>query len=82
MSDRSEAAIALLALGAAGFVLGAPVLGRLGLPRLADLAMASAALCGLAAFAAAALDTLGAARRRGASRSASRRTEAAEGPRC
>ena len=60
---RGEAAIALLASGAAALVLAAPVLGRLGLPAPADLAMAGAALCGVAAFAVAARDTWRALRR-------------------
>ena len=66
VSDRTETAIAALALAAAGLVLGAPRLGRLGLPGLADLAMASAAACGLAAFAAAADHSVRAVRRAGA----------------
>lgn len=66
MADRTETAIAVLVMAAAGLVIGAPILGRLGLSHLADLAMASAALCGLGAFAVAGLHTFQAARRRGA----------------
>jgi hypothetical protein len=68
VSDRAETTIAVLAMAAAGLVIAAPMLGRLGLPHLADLAMASAALCGLAAFAAAGLHTFHAARRGGGGR--------------
>lgn len=63
MAGRGDTAIAALAMAAAGLVIAAPVLGRLGLPGPADAAMAGAALCGLGAFARAALDTLRAARR-------------------
>jgi hypothetical protein len=63
VSDRTETAIALLVLAAAGLAIGAPLLGRLDLPRLADAAMAGAALCGLTAFAVAGLHTIHAARR-------------------
>jgi len=48
--DRTEAAVAILALGAAGLVIAAPVLGRAGAPLLANAAMAGAATCGLASF--------------------------------
>ena len=65
MSDRTEAAIAVLALAAAGLVMGAPLLGRAGMPLVADAAMASAALCGAAAFVLAGIHTLRAARRGG-----------------
>lgn len=63
MSDRTEIVIAALGMAAAGLVIGAPILGRLGLPRLADVIMVSAALCGLGAFAVAGVHTLRAARR-------------------
>lgn len=53
----------LLVLTAAGFVLAAPVIGRLGAPALADAAMVVAASCGVAAFVLAGLSTLRAARR-------------------
>ena len=61
---RAETPIALLALAAAALVLFAPVAGRSGNPRLADLLMASAALAGLASFALAGVATLRAARRK------------------
>ena len=61
---RAETPIALLALAAAVLVLFAPVAGRSGSPRLADLLMASAALAGLASFALAGVATLRAARRK------------------
>lgn len=63
MADRSETAIVLLVLAAAGAVLAAPVLGRLGAPALADAAMWLAAACGASAFAVAARSTVRAARR-------------------
>lgn len=62
MADRSEIAIILLVLAAAGAVLAAPVIGRLGAPRLADAAMWLAAGCGVTAFAVAAVSTFRAAR--------------------
>jgi hypothetical protein len=64
VSDRSDTVIALLASAAAALVLAAPLLGRSGWPALADAVMASAALCGVAAFALAGRATLRAARRR------------------
>ena len=64
MSDRAEIAIAVLSLAAAGLVILAPMLGRAELARAADVAMASAALCGVAAFALAGVHSLRAARRR------------------
>ena len=64
MSDRTEIALAALSLAAAGLAMLAPLLGRAELPRAADVAMASAALCGVAAFALAGVHTLRAARRR------------------
>ena len=66
MTDRTEVALAALSLAAAGLVILAPVLGRAELPRAADAAMASAALCGVGAFALAGVHTLRASRRRGA----------------
>jgi hypothetical protein len=63
VSDRSELAIVVLVLVAAALVLAAPVLGRAGVPRLADAAMLLAAGCGLAAFATAAGATVRATRR-------------------
>ena len=66
MSDRTELALAVLASAAAVLVMGAPILGRTGHARLADLAMGAAALAGLAAFCVAAVHTFRAARGRGA----------------
>ena len=60
--DRSESWVAALALSAAGFVLGAPVLGRIGHAAAADVAMAVAAACGLGSFVIAGRATLRAAR--------------------
>lgn len=65
MTDRSEAGIVVLVMIAAGSVLAAPVIGRLGAPLLADIAMWLAAGCGVAAFGLAGLGTLRAARRDG-----------------
>lgn len=63
MEDRTETRIVMFVLAAAALVLTAPVVGRAGAPALADLVMGLAALCGLAAFSAAAAHTLRAARR-------------------
>jgi hypothetical protein len=63
VAERSDAPLAAIVLCAVGFGLLAPVLGRLGLPRAADAAMALAAVCGVGAFAMAALATVRAARR-------------------
>lgn len=54
-----------LVLAAAGSVLVAPVIGRLGAPALADAAMWLAAGCGVGAFAVAGASTFRAARRHG-----------------
>jgi hypothetical protein len=62
MVDRSESWIAALVLSAAGLVLCAPVLGRLGHSTAADAAMALAAVCGLGSFLLASYVTLRAAR--------------------
>jgi hypothetical protein len=62
VTARAEGALAVLVLCAAGLVLAAPLAGRAGAPRLADLAMALAALCGVASFALAGAHTLRAAR--------------------
>jgi 4-amino-4-deoxy-L-arabinose transferase-like glycosyltransferase len=62
MADRSETWIAALALSAAGLVLCAPVLGRIGHAGAADAAMALAAACGLGSFLLAGRATLRAAR--------------------
>ena len=50
MADRIETSIIVLVMLAAGGVLSAPVLGRLGAPALADAAMGLAAGCGVGAF--------------------------------
>jgi len=63
MTDRLEAAIVCLVLGAAGLVLMAPLLGRYGAPVAADVAVGVAAAAGVAAFFATAYNTLRAARK-------------------
>ena len=65
MAGRGEAWIVFLVLAAAGSVLAAPVIGRLGAPDLADAVMWLAAGCGVGAFAVAGVSTFRAARRRG-----------------
>lgn len=62
----SDVPVATLALVASALVLAAPVAGRSGHPRLADVLMATAALSGVASFALAGFHTLRAARRRDA----------------
>jgi hypothetical protein len=62
VTDRSEVSIAVLVLSAAGLVLAAPVLGRIGQAAAADAAMAIAAACGLGSFLLAVRATLRAAR--------------------
>jgi hypothetical protein len=73
MADRTETSIIVLVLLAAGGVLAAPVVGRLGAPTLADVVMGLSAACGVGAFALAGVATFrGAARpdpRRGPGRS-------------
>jgi hypothetical protein len=63
MADRIEKAIVLSVLAAAACVLAAPVIGRLGAPTLADVAMWLAAGCGVASFGLAGVATVRAARR-------------------
>jgi hypothetical protein len=63
VTGRGDATIVVLVLAAVGFVLAAPVLGRLGAPRLAEAAMWVAAGCGVAAFGAAGVATFRASRR-------------------
>lgn len=63
MGSRSDLPLAVLVLSAAAFVLAAPVLGRLGHARAADLAMAAAAASGVASFGLAGVATFRAARR-------------------
>jgi len=72
VGDHSETAIIVLVLVAAGAVLAAPVIGRLGAPVLADAAMWLAAGCGVTAFGVAGVSTVRAARR--GSESRARRT--------
>ena len=62
MSDRSDSWITSLALGAAGLVLAAPVLGRSGYVSAANIALVLATGCGLTSFLLAGHATLRAAR--------------------
>ena len=62
MPDRGEAWLAALVLAATGFVLLAPLLGRIGHASAADAAMGLAAACGLGSFLLAGRATLRAAR--------------------
>lgn len=64
----SDSRIVALALAAAALALLAPLLGRGGAARLADAVMIAGALCGVGAFALAAIETARAARRAGGSR--------------
>src|SRR5690606_10486918 len=50
VGDRNERWIIVLVLAAAGLVLAAPVVGRLGAAALADVVMGAAAAAGLAAW--------------------------------
>jgi hypothetical protein len=61
---RSDAVLAAIVLVTACLALSAPVLGRLGSPAAADVAMLGAAGGGVLSFALAALATLRAARSR------------------
>jgi len=63
MTRRSDAPLALLVLSGAALVLAAPVIGRAGYARLADVLMGAAGFAGLASFAWVAAVTLRAARR-------------------
>lgn len=74
MAGRSDAPFALLVLTGAALVLAAPVIGRAGYARLADLLMALAAGAGVASFAWAGAATLRASRR-------AARGDSEEGPR-
>jgi hypothetical protein len=62
--DRTEVAIVVLVMAAAGFILVAPLLGRGGLPGWADVAMGLASGAGIGAFVLVAVHTCRAASRR------------------
>ena len=66
--DRTEAAIVALVMAAAGLILLAPLLGRIGAPGWADVVMALAAGAGVCAFVLVAVCTFCAARRCGPGR--------------
>jgi hypothetical protein len=74
MAGRSDAPFALLVLAGAALVLAAPVIGRAGYGRLADVLMGLAAGAGVASFAWAGALTLRASRR-------AARGDSEEGPR-
>jgi hypothetical protein len=63
--DRSEIAIVALVMAAAGLILLAPLLGRIGAPGWADAAMALASAAGFGAFVVVAVQTFRTTRRRG-----------------
>jgi hypothetical protein len=63
-SDRTEIAIVALVMTAAGLILLAPLLGRVGAPSWADAAMALASGAGLGPFVLVAVHTCRAATRR------------------
>jgi hypothetical protein len=65
MADRTEIAIVVLVMVAAGLILLAPLLGRGGAPGWADAVMGIAAGAGVGAFVLAAVHTCRAAPRRG-----------------
>jgi hypothetical protein len=64
-ADRTEVAIVTLVMAAAGLILLAPLLGRVGLPGWADVVMVLASGAGVCAFVLVAVVTVRAARRRG-----------------
>jgi hypothetical protein len=64
MADRTETAIVVLVMAAAGLILLAPLLGRGGVPGWADAVMGLAAGAGFGAFVLAAVHTFRAAKRR------------------
>ena len=64
-TDRIEVAIIALVMTAAGLILLAPLLGRLGAPTWADLVMAIASGAGVGAFILVAVHTFRRATRRG-----------------
>jgi hypothetical protein len=65
-TDRTEVVLAALVAAAAGLILLAPLLGRVGAPGWADVVMVLASVAGVAAFALAAVVTYRAARHCGA----------------
>jgi hypothetical protein len=64
-ADRTEVVIVALVMTAAGLILLAPLLGRVGVPGWADVVMALASGAGVGAFVLVAVVTGRAARRRG-----------------
>jgi hypothetical protein len=64
-ADRTEVAVVALVMAAAGLILLAPLLGRVGAREWADVVMALAAGTGVCAFVLVAVVTYRAARRRG-----------------
>jgi hypothetical protein len=64
-ADRTEVAIVALVVAAAGLILVAPLLGRVGAPGWADMAMGLASGAGIGAFILVAVHTFRAAMRRG-----------------
>ena len=67
-ADRTEVVIAALVMAAAGLILLAPLLGRVGLPGWADVVMALASGAGVGAFVLVAVVTCRAARHGGEGR--------------
>jgi hypothetical protein len=63
-ADRTEVAIVVLVMAAAGLILVAPLLGRSGIPGWADVAMGLASGAGIGAFVLVAVHTCRAAMRR------------------
>jgi hypothetical protein len=61
--DRTEIAVVVLVMAAAGMILVAPLLGRSGTPGWADVAMGLASGAGIGAFILAAVSTCRAAMR-------------------
>jgi hypothetical protein len=64
-ADRTEVVIVTLVMAAAGLILLAPLLGRIGAPGWANIVMALASGAGVGAFVLVAVVTCRAARRRG-----------------
>jgi hypothetical protein len=64
-ADRTEVVIVALVMAAAGLILLAPLLGRVGVPGWADVVMALASGAGVGVFVLVAVVTVRAARRRG-----------------